>query len=283
MISSDMRVALDRYEELTERALQHRPRPELVVWPETVFPSAPDDETELLSRELRQKVDDWKVVLVTGAYGNDTSAKHLVHNSAFLLDPTSGSVKYQSYAKNELLLFGESLPLGEWFPSLYGYFPTMTHFAPGTAPGRFQINGHPFGVTICYEAVLPELYRRAASGTSAVLNLTNDAWFGPTSEPRFHAALTVFRAVENRVPLARVANSGLSFFVDDRGNAREITGAFEQGIAHARIALASPASRTFYAKHGEWFAAVCLAWLLLLTALTFKTTVETRAHDKLSD
>jgi apolipoprotein N-acyltransferase len=187
-------------------------------------------------------------------------------NSAFLVQPSADdSVLVDAYYKNRLLLFGETLPWGDFFPRLYELFPQVTHFQPGSRQNAFTIRGQRLGVSICYEAVLPSYIRQvAAGGVQGIINLTNDSWFGPTNEPMFHARLTVFRAVEHRIPLLRVANSGLSYFVDEKGNMSGTTRAFAPAIVQGAIVLPAVPHATFYARFGEWFVVVCLVLLLYL-------------------
>ena len=112
-----------------------------------------------------------------------------------------------------------------------------------------------FGVSICYEAIVPSFYRKVmANKVNVAVNLTNDSWFGVTAEPYQHGALAVFRAVESRVPLIRVTNTGTSFSVDTLGRIGEQTGVYQEGVQNQTIYYSEVPPLTPYIRFGDWFA-----------------------------
>jgi apolipoprotein N-acyltransferase len=127
------------------------------------------------------------------------------------------------FDKTYLLAFGEFLPFGETFPALYEVSPNTGHFTAGTslAPLRVEVKGKERNLTalICYEDILPGFARDAVKEgePDLLVNLTNDAWFGDTTEPWEHLALAKLRAVEHRRYLVRATNSGVSAIVDPTG------------------------------------------------------------------
>lgn len=128
------------------------------------------------------------------------------------------------YDKQFLLAFGEYLPFGESFPILYKWSPHSGRFSPGTSlePIPMTVKGseHKITVLICYEDILPGFTNRAVAHADPELlvNMTNDAWFGDTTEPWQHLALAKFRAIEHRRFLVRSTNSGVSAIIDPNGN-----------------------------------------------------------------
>ena len=99
---------------------------------------------------------------------------------------------------------------------------------------------------------------RAASvhnGARLLINVTNDAWFGETSAPYQHLAMEAMRAVENRVPLVRAANTGISAIVDIDGRIRARTALLETTLLADRLAW--PQVTAFYTRHGDWFVTLC--------------------------
>ena len=116
---------------------------------------------------------------------------------------------------------------------------------------------------ICFEDLFPELARKfVRQGAGFLVNITNDAWFGRTSSPFQHVALSVMRAVENRRFLVRAANTGISAFItpegaikslvsDNKGRAIFITG-------HKTASICPQRSITFYTRHGDVFILACL-------------------------
>jgi apolipoprotein N-acyltransferase len=97
------------------------------------------------------------------------------------------------------------------------------------------------------------------------VNITNDEWFGNTAAPFQHAQMAVFRAVENRIPMARCANTGISMIVDAYGRVLGRTSTFTDAVLTGDLRLS--AGRTFYSRHGD-----VAAWALLLVSLASVAT-----------
>ena len=149
------------------------------------------------------------------------------------------------------------------------------HFARGqdivTFPFEHEDETYRLGPMICYEDILPAFGRKlAALRPHLLVNITNDAWFGDTSEPWEHLALSVFRSVELRTDLVRAVNTGVSAFVDATGRVYAKTYAVDpvKTPIGADKLLAEAAllegGGTFYARHGNLFAYLCLVLTLLL-------------------
>jgi apolipoprotein N-acyltransferase len=127
---------------------------------------------------------------------------------------------------------------------------------PGLDATVFRLPRARFGVLICYEDVFPALTRRfLKGGADFLVNITNDAWYGPTSAPHQHLAQATFRAVEYRVPLVRAANTGISAMIDPDGRIRWQSPLFETTWHVSEIAW--PGVRTLYARWGDAFAWGC--------------------------
>jgi apolipoprotein N-acyltransferase len=140
-------------------------------------------------------------------------------------------------------------------------------FKAGEAPVVFRTDRGSFGTLICYEGIFPNLTRQfVADGADFLVNITNDAWFGRTSAPYQHLAMATVRAVENRVPLVRVANTGFSAMVDADGTIRWRTGLFESAWRVDSISWVGVT--TFYARFGDVFVYGCLALLVLVVILS---------------
>jgi apolipoprotein N-acyltransferase len=264
-----LRHVLATYHYLTERALATQPRPELILWPETAMPVSLNMSNEY-TREIRSWVTQWKVPLITGAYATRVEDLFRESNSAYLLEPRGAIIEQQIYHKNILLAFGEYMPLGETLPVLYRWFPQVSNFMRGNTQPPFTLHdGFQLGVTICYEAIVPDFVRKVTQGhhVNGLINLTNDSWFGPTAEPYLHGALSVFRAVEHRVPLLRVTNTGTSFTVDDRGRQSRLTPVYQPDTLVERVEFPVSPKPTWYMKFGNWFVYLCAAiqlWPIVL-------------------
>jgi apolipoprotein N-acyltransferase len=121
-------------------------------------------------------------------------------------------------------------------------------------------------VNICYEDIFPLHIRRLMRGgregriPEAMINLTNDSWYGNSTEPLEHLALASFRSIETRRPLVRSTNTGISAFVDPVGRIVSRTGVWTRELLVDRIPMMS--GRTAYMILGDWLAWLCA----LLTA-----------------
>ena len=159
--------------------------------------------------------------------------RYVLFNSALITDAT-GTVKGR-YDKQFLLAFGEYLPFGETFPELYEISQNSGRFSPGTTLKPLPLNGHEIATFICYEDIDAGFVNSIVrSGDPDLLvNITNDAWFGDTTEPWIHLALAELRAIEQRRYLVRSTNSGISAFVDPVGRVVAHTNPFKmEALAH---------------------------------------------------
>jgi apolipoprotein N-acyltransferase len=104
-----------------------------------------------------------------------------------------------------------------------------------------------------------------------MINITNEAWFEKTAAPYQLMAMSVFRAVENHVSIARAANTGISVFIDPVGRIlskvkRGNKDIFVDGYVVENVSVSS--SNTFYTRYGDVFAALCTAVSFLFVFLT---------------
>ena len=137
----------------------------------------------------------------------------------------------------------------------------------------FEIPDGRFGVLICYEGIFPALTRRFVDGGADFLvNITNDAWYGRTAAPHQHLVQASFRAIENRVPLVRAANTGISAVIDPDGRIRWQSPLFEM-LWHVDE-IRWTGVRTFYARFGDVFVWLCV----VVTALGVARTMGRRTR-----
>jgi apolipoprotein N-acyltransferase len=245
--------------ELTRRAAAQGAR--LIVWPESSVPWHYDTAPEI--RRLMGAL-----AAETGAhlaFGNDdrepqASGRDRVFVGAKLIDP-EGRLTLR-YHKVRLVPFGEYVPLQPLL-TLGGRFAAklvrqVSDFTPGSEATVGEAAGRRLGVFICYEAIFPDFVRRFTdNGATLLVNVTNDGWYGTTSAPHQHFAMTVFRAVENGRYVVRAANTGISGVIDPRGRVLARTALFEKTVLVRDVPDA--ALSTFYARNGDVFAWSCLA------------------------
>ncbi|MCC6847788.1 MAG: apolipoprotein N-acyltransferase [Deltaproteobacteria bacterium] len=252
-------ATIDRYEALTRKAVADGA--ELVVWPETAAPFFFQQESDLRDRilDLARRLHVWLVV-GSPAFSYDHATLRM-HNRVYLVEPDGAADQF--YDKMELVPFGEYVPLKSLFFFVDKVVEGVGDFRAGDTPVVFRTARGNFGTLICYEGIFPDLTRRFVDGgADFLINITNDAWFGRTSAPYQHLAMATFRAIENRVPLVRVANTGFSAMVDADGTIRWRTGLFESAWRADSISWIG--IQTFYARFGDVFVYGCFAWLVLV-------------------
>lgn len=177
--------------------------------------------------------------------------EYLVYNAAFLALP--GKKKLQPYRKIKLVPFSEAFPFEADFPILSRVNLGESDFKRGKEETVFTINDHlKVAVYVCYEAIFPSfVQRRLKKGANLIVHITNDGWFGKTTGPYQHAIMSRMRAIENGVPIARCAITGISMFIDPVGRIIKQSQLDKRVILqHATIIRKAD---TFYARHGDWF------------------------------
>jgi apolipoprotein N-acyltransferase len=241
---------LRRYRELTVAAAAGRPR--LVVWPETATPFF-FQEPGPLRDDVLALAGDVGAHLLFGSPAVRQAPTGAIEelNRAYLVAPDGRTLA--TYDKIQLVPFGEYVP----YRRVLFFVDQMVHavgtMVPGVVPTVFTVPGGRFGVLICYEDVFPALTRRfIAGGGDFLVNVTNDAWYGVTSAPHQHLAQATLRAVENRVPLVRAANTGISAIIDPTGRIRWRSALFEPAWHVGEITW--PGVRTVYTRFGDVFA-----------------------------
>jgi apolipoprotein N-acyltransferase len=263
---ADRSEGLRRHLELSERLVAEGPL-DLIVWSETsVAGGVYEHDAEAVYRMLF--TERLKVPVLFGALlMRDVSdaRRRTLFNSALMSDGR-GSITGR-YDKHALLAFGEYLPLGSTFPILYEWSPNTGAFTPGTTLTPLPVGEHRVSAHICYEDVLPGFVNDLVRGSGAdlLVNITNDAWYGDTTQPWIHLALATFRAIEHRRFLVRSTNSGVSAFVDPAGRVLAHTATFERAALSHEVAYLKPA-RTPYELYGDapWWACTFVIGALCL-------------------
>ncbi|MEX0971249.1 MAG: apolipoprotein N-acyltransferase [Paracoccaceae bacterium] len=226
-------------------------RPDLVIWPEAAIAYLPAEDAQLRA-EIAAAGRGSPVIL--GAVRRDNSG---IYNALFAIDAQADIIA--TYDKLRLAPFGEYMPFNDFFNSIgiSGLADIIGGGAQhGTATGPITLEGlPPFLPLICYEAIFPQ----AASThprPAWLLQITNDGWFGTFSGPYQHLAQARLRAIEQGLPLARVANTGVSAMIDARGHIRAETRLGEMAALDARLPGALPP--TLYSLTGDWPVALLL-------------------------
>jgi len=268
---------------------------DMVIWPETMFPAPMNyvSKPEMIQSMLTDSRKEYReyAAFLAGCSAElrrawKTTGTHLLigaetrnqerFNSAYLFSP-QGKVLGR-YDKIHLVVFGEYTPLTHVLPVLRLFRPQVMgrDLSAGKLRWLFDLpdqegRTHRFGVTICYEDAEPGLFRKfVRDGADFMVNITNDGWFRDSSELDHHLAICAFRAVENRVPIARCANTGISALIAPDGRITErVTqpdGRYREveGTLVGRLDMTD--LNSFYSAYGDLFAWLCVVALLLASA-----------------
>ena len=257
-------------------------KPDLAVWPETaVLGSVPGDPKTM--RVIRDGAAAAGAPLLTGAMevertqaGRAAPEGLLFYNAAWLF--SAAGEPMGRYRKQHLVPFGEYIPMDKAIPILQRLAPTGVSCTAGSDPGVLHVTKGSgkevsLGPLICFEDTVPGLSRNAVrAGANLLVLMTNDAWFNGSIEPVQHLNQSVFRAVENGVPMVRAANSGVSCIVDAVGRVTRLrsgdavadfSGFMVRPVPVPERPLAAP-----YTRLGDWTLGIpgALAALALILA-----------------
>nr|WP_194308523.1 apolipoprotein N-acyltransferase [Gemmobacter straminiformis] len=231
-------------------------RPDLTVWPETAVPYLLEDYPQVavaIADAGRgapvvsgiQRVEGWRF-----------------WNSLAVIGP-DGAVG-QVYDKHHLVPFGEYIPFGDlafrWFGLRAFAAQQGNGYSAGEGPKVLDLG--PLGKVlpiICYEAVFPQDLRAAPERADWILQITNDAWFGTLTGPWQHLAQAELRAIEQGLPLLRVANTGVTAVIDARGRVVQSLPMGE--AASLDVTIPGQMAAPPYARFGEGPVLVLLAGL----------------------
>jgi apolipoprotein N-acyltransferase len=253
---------MEVYKDLSLKATSSSPA--LIVWPETAVPFFFEADRER-TEELIDFQNQLNAHLLFGSVlvKGKTNNRYLLSNSAVLLDK-DGRPEY-IYDKIHMVPFGEYVPLQK---ILFFINKLVVGIGDYTRGDNYLRAGTPFGdfgTLICYEIIFPGLVRKFYStGGDFMVTITNDAWFGKTTGPYQHFSMAVFRAIENRKPVIRAANTGISGFIDSNGRILFRTNLFQRIVLTEYIKTDS--HRSFYSRYGDLFTYIWIVFSVILLA-----------------
>ncbi len=241
-----------------------------VIWPEAAMPFLPLDTPEALQAIGNMLPEGAR--LLAGALRADgavspTQDLRRAFNSLIAID--SDGRPMAVYDKVHLVPFGEYLPMKPLLErlGLQKLVGWRGGFSVGTSPRPlFEVSGlPPMGALICYEAIFPGAVVEKGKRPQALINITNDGWFGETTGPHQHFHQARVRAVEEGLALIRVANNGITGVIDASGRVLASLGLNARGVIDTD--LPGPRPPPLYARFGDavfaglWLAGFC--WLAL--------------------
>ncbi len=216
-----------------------------IIWPESAFPYVVTRRPKALGEIARAL--QGKILITGAARAEEEDGRTKLYNAIDVLD---GARLVSAYDKVHLVPFGEYLPLDGLLRPFGVHHLVPGIWDVGLGPRRLSVPGlPPVAPLICYEAIFPAgAVEAGAPRPQWMLNVTNDGWFGRTSGPYQHFAQARLRAIEEGLPLVRVANTGISAIVDPYGRVLQSLPLGVEGVIDGALPKAAPP--TFFARWG---------------------------------
>lgn len=234
--NAERRSIFERHLSLTaQKPRKGELRPDIIIWPETSVPYILTQTPDALARiaEVLQAGQ----ILIVGAVREEEDAQRLNYYNSITVINDQGII-ISSFDKVHLVPFGEYLPLAGLLRALglQEIVEMPGGFTAGTARQSLTI-GEKLAVLplICYEAIFPDELGYQGKQASAIVNVTNDAWYGNTPGPYQHFRQAQLRAVEQGMPLLRAANNGISAITDADGRIISALKLNEVGVVDAPL------------------------------------------------
>ncbi|MBY0385928.1 apolipoprotein N-acyltransferase [bacterium] len=258
---------LRKFSELTASGLEKNPEAQLILWPETAYPTrvTQTGRKDFFQHRLIYSIQSFERPLLTGAYEEDENG---VYNSMVLFNKNGQFI--QSYKKTMLLAFGEYFPGASYYPPIKKWFPMVSDFSWGTGPEILRLDNPDLptlGAQICYESLFDYNSRVLFDkNTQVIVNVTNDSWFGYAFEPYQHLYMTLARAIEFRIPLIRSTNTGISAAISASGDISDFSPRHQEWAGVFKVNYKSNPEPTIYSYYAGYWPYILL---LLLTILLF--------------
>ena len=238
--------------------------PDIILFPETALP-AYLKLNHRVRKMIQTKVDSSGIPVLTGTVDRIKSSDGQKHyfNSSMFLTPNH---KYVLYNKLHLVPFAEYIPLSGQFPSLMNLNFGQGNFTQGSEYTVFEWKNVKFSNLICYESSMPNIVREFIQKGAEIITIqTNDGWLGETAGPYQHYDVARIRAIENRVPIIRSANTGISGLILANGRSTHEQKLGETAVFKVNVPIGNASS--FYSRYGDIFAMICFVIFFLLGPL----------------
>jgi len=250
------------YGELTRRAAEDGA--ELIVWPETVFPSALNHSVATRAF-IANLAREYGVTLLVGS--TYYIADECNYNALFLVTPEDGVDFDTFYAKRHLVPFGEYVPMRELFTILIPPLANLSALGEDLTPGEdsalFETEWGSVGGLICFDSIYEQISLDAVRDGAELLTLaSNDNWFYDSAAIYQHQAQAQLRAIESDRYLVRAGSTGISSVIDPKGRTLAFIEPLVDGYATAEVSMRS--SRTLYSVVGNLFVYLCMAFCVIL-------------------
>ena len=235
-----------------------------VLWSETASPyplDVSEDARAMTISAVRQNG-----TLITGSLRVADKSKKQLANSVFVLNDMGEIESF--YDKSHLVPFGEYVPLRNILP-FDKIVPIGSDIKEGSGVKTIRIpNAPPAGMLVCYEVIFPhQVVDRTQPRPKWLINVTNDGWYGDSAGPYQHLASAQMRAVEEGLPLVRVAGTGISAIIYPWGEIMSSLPLNTQGVLDGSLPKALD-SITIYARLGNSIPLIlsllCIVFALIL-------------------
>ncbi len=245
--------------------------PDLIVWPESPAPFFENDPR--FQKTMTALAQTENAPLIIGGIASDYSQQtqeYLDYNAAMVIGADGNLIG--RYEKIHLVPFGEYVPFAQYLTFAHKLTGRVSKFTRGTDRKIFRLNGHRYGIFICYEAVFADEVRHFAQlGAEVLVNISDDGWYGDTSAPWQHLNMARMRAIENRRWLLRTTNNGVTAVIDPYGRVRQSIPRHQVDALPARYGFRDDI--TFYTEHGDVFAWLCVLFSIIVVAWSLKVEI----------
>lgn len=230
---------------------------ELVIWPEASYP-----QSLPLQFVGSKPLSLFRVPIIVGALSSASFKGHtqpILYNSAVQVQPGGRFAGRQH--KQHMVPLGEYVPLQKYLWFMRAAVPKMGDFRSRPPEKLLEVYGYPYGVTICYEDLFPEISRDyTGMGAQFLVNITNDAWYRDSSQLDQHLNFSRFRAIENRRSIVRATNNGYTAAIDPTGRIRAELPKFVDDTLITDISIET--SLSLYTRAGDFLWLTLLAMIL---------------------
>ncbi len=248
----------------------------LVIWPEA--PSSFSERDARFQGLMRNLTRTTGAAAIVGNLAIDTRGTHVdLYNAASVFGADGARVG--RYAKVHLVPWGEYIPFQKLFSFAHGLTRNAGRFTHGWSRPVFRLQGHRYGIFICYESIFADEIRQfAGNGAEVLVNISDDGWYGDTSAPWQHLNMARMRAIENRRWLLRDTNTGITAAIDPYG--RITQSAPRHVFTSLAVQYGVRNDLTFYTRYGDIFALLCgilsLAMLARAARVAIRQTTRRR-------
>ncbi|HJM82472.1 MAG TPA: apolipoprotein N-acyltransferase [Nitrospinota bacterium] len=233
----------------------------LIIWPETAIPFYFGRDPTFDNRMFSLAKTTGANILFGGLSIIDGEKSPEIFNSAWTLTSEGELAKYD---KVHLVPFGEYVPLKSLLFFVNSMASTIGNLQAGKIIKPIKVDDIMVAPQICFEVIFPRYSRiMSSAGADIIVNITNDSWFGDSAASAQSMAMAVFRAVENRKPLLRSAQSGISAIIDSTGKITGQSGLFVETTLIGKVKINQKINSLYTSSNGLF------GWVMLVSLFGF--------------